>query len=268
MTIHLIGSEGFIGKAIQKNSKNVTLHCWSHKHKEKSNRFNLFDKGSWENLLNSHPDTVLLVSWPDLPNYSNCFHIYRNLSLMVELVEALIKSGCKNIIVSGTCYEYGDIDGCLEEDIEVKPNNAYAIAKDALRRSIEFICEKNSVRWVWARIFYPYGEDQNQNSLYPSLLRAIKKNDQEFNISSGNQKRDFISSDQVALNLLFLCTNFKAKGIFNCGSGVPTSIIEFVKKIIKKKGSSIIIRTGVCFDRFGEPEAFWANMKKFNSLKG
>lgn len=266
MLINVIGSEGFLGKALQKNSENINLHCWSHSSKNKKNKFDLFDKNSWENLLNSSPKTILLLSWPGLPNYQNPYHLTKNLPLFIELVEALIKVGCKNIIVSGTCYEYGNINGSLKEQQKVEPNNYYAIAKDALRRTIQTKCEVNNVRWVWVRIFYPYGIGQNQNSLFPSLLRAIKENKKEFKITSGNQKRDFISANQVALNLLTLCINSNAKGIYNCGTGSPLSIFEFVQKIVKEKNSPITIKRGFYSDRIGEPEAFWANMEKFNSL--
>ncbi len=264
--VNVIGSDGFLGKALQRNSKNINLHCWSHSFKKKKNKFDLFDRNSWENLLNSSPETVLLLSWPGLPNYQNPYHLTKNLPLFIELVEELFKVGCKNIIATGTCYEYGNINGSLDEQQTVEPNNYYAIAKDVLRRSIKFRCEENNVRWVWARIFYPYGIDQNQNSLFPSLLRAIKENKKEFNITSGNQKRDFISANQVALILLTLCINPNAKGIYNCGTGSPTSIFEFVQKIVKDNNSPIKIKRGFYSDRIGEPKAFWANMQKFNSL--
>lgn len=266
MMIHLIGSEGFIGKAIQKNAEKNSVHCWSHSYAKRENRFDLFDKSSWEILLNSSPKTVLLLSWPGLPNYNNSHHLTRNLPLFIELVEALVANGCKNIVVSGTCYEYGDINGCLEEKQKVDPNNSYAIAKDALRRSIQFICDENNVRWVWARIFYPYGLDQNKDSLFPSLIRAIEEKRENFNITSGNKKRDFISSNQVAQNLLTLCSHLEAKGIFNCGSGLPLSIFEFAQKVVKDKNSTISIIRGRYPDRIGEPESFWADMKKFNTL--
>ena len=98
------------------------------------------------------------------------------------------------------------------------------------------------------------------------MIRAIEEKKQEFNITSGNQKRDFISSKQVALNLLTLCSNLEAKGIFNCGSGSPLSIFEFAQSIVKDKNSSIsIIKGGYPF-RVGEPKSFWADMKKFNTL--
>ena len=266
MLINLIGSEGFIGKAIKKNSGKLKLKCWSHSYENVNNRFNLFEKDSWKNLLNSSPETVLLLSWPGLPNYNKNYHLTRNLPFFIEFVEALINAGCKNIIVSGTCYEYGNVNGCLEENQKVDPNNAYAIAKDALRRNVQYICEKNNVRWVWVRLFYPFGLDQNPLSLFPSLVKAINENKKEFNISSGNQKRDFISSDKVALNLLFLCINLEAKGIYNCGSGMPLSIYEFVKKIVKENNSSIFIKKGVYPDRIDEPKEFWADMRKFNLL--
>ena len=266
MEIHLIGSKGFIGKSIQKKSKNIDLHCWSHSNEENHNKFNLYDKQSWRDLISKSPETVLILSWPGLPNYNDPFHITRNLPLFIELVEALINSGCKNIIVAGSCYEYGDINGCINEEQIVRPNNFYAIAKDTFRRSIELMCNEKNIRWVWVRIFYPYGKDQNPNSLYPSLIRAIRENSNEFNTTSGNQKRDFISVDQVSMNLLALCKNLKARGIYNCGSGFPISISEFVQKIANDENSSIFIRKGGFPDRIGEPKEFWADMNKFESL--
>ncbi len=266
MTIHIIGSEGFIGKAIQRNAWNYKLQFWSHSYLKGYNNFDLLNQDTWQNLFNSSPETVLILSWPGLPNYNQSFHISRNLPLFIEFIEKLINIGCKNIICAGTCYEYGLLNGPLKEITNVKPISSYAKAKDSLRKKMELICKSNSVRWVWARIFYPYGIEQNENSLYPSLINSIKKNQIYFDITSGNQLRDFISSDQVAKNLLYLSASSEAYGIFNCGSGEPISIFDFVQKIVKEKKSSIKIRRGKYPDRDDEPKSFWADMSKFNSL--
>jgi len=245
---------------------NYKLQLWSHKYQKKENKFDLLDQNTWKYLLNSSPKTVILLSWPGLPNYNESFHISRNLPLFSKLIEKLINSGCQNIIGAGTCYEYGLQNGALKETDTVNPINSYAKAKDSLMRKMQLICTSNSVRWVWARIFYPYGIEQNKNSLYPSLINSINKNKLYFDITSGNQLRDFISSDQVAKNLLYLSSSSEAKGIFNCGSGDPLSIFDFVQRIIKEKKSSIQIRRGKFPERKDEPKSFWADMKKFNTL--
>ena len=266
MLLNLIGSEGFIGKAIKKNVLDFNLHCWSHKINKEENKFDLYDENSWKKLLNSSPKNVLLLSWPGLPNYDRNFHLEKNLPASIRLVENLVNSGCENIVISGTCYEYGMRTGALRENMKVNPVNSYALAKDYLRKKVQAICDKNNVKWAWSRIFYPYGVGQNKNSLYPSLLKAIEDNEKQFKMSSGKQIRDFISVDEVASNLLFLCNKKNACGIFNCGSGQPISITKFVENIIKIKKSNIHLKKNFYSDRNDEPDEFWADMTKFNLL--
>lgn len=266
MLLNLIGSEGFIGKAIKKNALDFNLCCWSHTSDRKENNFDLYNENSWSVLLSSSPKNVLLLAWPGLPNYDDSFHLEKNLPASIRLVEKLINSGCENIIITGTCYEYGMKTGALRENMKIKPVNSYGLAKDSLRRRVQEMCTKNNVRWAWSRIFYPYGRGQNKNSLYPSLLKAIEENEKQFKMSSGKQIRDFINVDKVAMNLLFLCSKKNVSGIFNCGSGHPISIAKFVEEIIKVKKSNICLEKNFFSDREYEPDAFWADMTKFNLL--
>ena len=47
------------------------------------------------------------------------------------------KFGVKNLLIAGTCYEYGLKNGALNEAISTEPQNSYAIAKDSLRRYLD-----------------------------------------------------------------------------------------------------------------------------------
>lgn len=266
--IHLIGSEGFIGRALQRvATDNEKLHCWSHKLSAPQNNFDLLDSTTWQQLLAQKPSCVILLSWPGLPNYHNSFHVTRNLPACISLVEKLVDNGLKRLVISGTCYEYGLQNGALLENQLTNPNNCYAIAKDSLRRTISHICNSNSVSWRWLRIFYPYGDGQNQSSLLPSLYKSIKLGNAFFPMSSGRQIRDFVAVDDVARQLLLLACHPSAYGLFNGGSGRPLSIREFVEEKIHEHGSNIQINAGAYPDRNDEPLAFWANMTKFDSLK-
>jgi len=266
MAIHIVGSEGFIGKAIQEIDSEETLVCWSHANKDNSNLFDLYNANSWVKLLECQPSTVIFLSWPGLPNYNELFHVTVNLRLCLEFFEKLVKSGCKKILVAGTCYEYGELSGCLHEDVTINPPNLYAIAKDSLRRSLEIFCHSGSTRLVWARVFYPYGLLQNPNSLFPSLVKAIVNQETAFEISSGRQIRDFIPVSALAKQLLILASHSDSNGIYNCGTGNPISIYEFVEGIIKDYDSSIKIKSFAHPDRTDESLAFWADMSKMNNL--
>ena len=264
--IHLVGSEGFIGKTIQRQCDESLLRCWSHSFKNKQN-FDLLDQNSWSNLLKENPTKVILLSWPGKPHsYNESFHIKENLISCINFLEALVENGLKKIIVAGTCYEYGMVNGQLKEYDITDPINPYAIAKDCFRKYLSQYCKDKGIAWVWVRIFYPYGEGQNPNSLYPSLMKHIREKKEFFNMSSGQQIRDFIKVDEVAKQFLYLANDKESNGIYNCGSGLPISLINFVESEIKKNNSSIKVNKGFYPDRINEPLGFWANMRKYKQL--
>jgi len=266
--IHLIGSEGFIGKAIKKKSSenNIKLICWSHTFRKTDNFFDLYDKKSWGNLLSSNPKKVILLSWPNLPNYNEKFHLTKNLISYIDLVEKLIDNGVEKLVFAGTCYEYGLQNGKLKENHPTEPMNLYAISKDCLRRTIKNMCERVNVKWCWLRIFYPYGDGQNPNSLIPSLEKSIKEKKEFFEMSSGTQIRDFIKVENVAQQLMSLAISTKSNGVYNGCSGNPKTLYEIVEKKIKDANSKIKIKTGVYPDREDEPKAFWGDKDKINNL--
>jgi dTDP-6-deoxy-L-talose 4-dehydrogenase (NAD+) len=265
--IHLIGSGGFIGKAVQRQGTAIGLHCWSHSSENPGNSFDLLNSSSWDPLLRCKPETVILLSWPGLPNYQKSFHITQNLPAAVALVEQLIRAGIKRIVIAGTCYEYGLQNGPLQEDQPTNPVNLYAIAKDSLRGTVASLCAQHQVTWCWLRIFYPYGEGQNPKSLLPSLEQAIQAGEATFPMSSGRQLRDFLSVDEVANQLLLLAMHPKSSGIYNGGSARPRSLREVAEERIAALGSSIQITLGAFPDRTDEPLAFWADMTRLKQLK-
>ena len=118
---------------------------------------------------------------------------------------------------------------------------------------------------AWARIFYPYGSHQNPSSLYPSLIKAIAANQATFQIGSGRQIRDFVEVSVVAKQLMQVSLDPLAEGVFNCGSGVPMSVLEFVETAIRERGSPMIVERSKLPDRQDEPLAFWADMTNLHS---
>jgi nucleoside-diphosphate-sugar epimerase len=265
-TIHLLGSGGFIGRALQREAVGIQLHCWSHRQSDPGHNFNLLDPSSWEPLLKSQPTHAILLSWPGLPNYQEPFHITRNLPACINLIEQLVGAGLQRLVVAGTCYEYGLQNGALKEDQFTDPVNCYAIAKDTLRRVISSCYGQQSLQWCWARIFYPYGHGQNPNSLLPSLLKALEMGEKTFPMGSGRQLRDFITVNEVACQLLTLATHHHAQGIYNVGSGLPRSVLEIAEEAILSHRGNIRLEKGVFPDRSDEPVAFWAHVDKFHTL--
>jgi dTDP-6-deoxy-L-talose 4-dehydrogenase (NAD+) len=155
---------------------------------EKENYFNFFNQ----------PDIVIHLAWEGLPNYQALFHFEENLWKHYRLLKNLIHNGLEDITVAGTCLEYGFKEGCLLENMETGPSNAYSIAKDTLRKFLQQLQQVHPFSLKWVRLFYMFGKGQNPKSLFSMLDRAIENNQESFPMSGGEQIRDYLPVQMVA----------------------------------------------------------------------
>ena len=276
MKIAITGATGFIGQHVRnvlaKTDNDVVLVVrYVERVGDKSAREEIVAadlsqaRTDWFELF-GRPDVVLHLAWGGLPNYMDCYHVDVELPTQLRFLTALIKSGLKKLVVTGTCYEYGLSSGALSEDQETNPNTPYGIAKDRLRKELFELRSTQHFDLTWARIFYPYGEGQSESSIYSQLTRAISDNEKEFAIGSGTQMLDFIQVTTVAKALLAFVTEIKGIGLINVGSGDPQTVIEFVERLICRFESNIVPKVGVINDREYESISFWSDNNLLESL--
>ena len=221
-------------------------------------------ENDWFELLGK-PDAVLHMAWGGLPNYMDNYHVDVELPMQARFLTAIVNSGLKKLVVTGTCYEYGLSSGALSENQETNPNTPYGVAKDNLRRELFDLQSVKNFDLTWARIFYPYGEGQSEKSLYTQLRDAILHN-QDFLMGNGQQVLDFIQVEKAVNALLLFVTTNNCLGIVNVGSGKPQSVSDFVKDQIQNFQSEIIPRLGSIPDRDFEPVSFWSNNSRLDSI--
>ena len=147
-----------------------------------------------------------------------------------------------------------------------KPNNPYGLAKDTLRRQLENLKKDYFFKLTWARLFYLYGEGQSEKSLYSQLKRAIDKGDSVFNLSGGEQLRDFLPVNEIANYLVSIALMNQDNGIVNICSGVPISIRDLVQNWLMMNQWSIKLNFGYYPYPDYEPMAFWGDCNKLNKI--
>jgi dTDP-6-deoxy-L-talose 4-dehydrogenase (NAD+) len=223
------------------------------------------DRSDWFDYL-GRPDVLLHLAWGGLPNYLDSYHVEVELPLQTKFLSRVISSGLTNLVVTGTCYEYGLTRGALVESQETNPNTPYGIAKDLLRKELFEIQLRQNFELTWARIFYPYGDGQSEISIYSQLRAAMLNGDQQFKMGSGKQILDFISVEKVASTLVSLTTRSAGEGLVNIGSGEPQSVLDFAKDQIRVLGAQLEPLVGALPDRNFESQAFWADASKLRSL--
>ena len=278
MKILVTGASGFIGNYVveemmkyghkiiassKENSKKI-YSTWRDKvdyiqadlNEDKQNWFTFFDK----------PDQIIHLAWEGLPNYEKLFHLERNLPNNYFFLKNMIENGLKKVVVTGTCLEYGMQNGVLKEDLETKPENPYALAKDCLKKYLEQLQKKIAFDLKWIRLFYMYGKGQSQNSILSKLEEALEKSDKVFNMSAGEQLRDYLPVEKVAEYIVKISIQDKITGTINCCSGEPISIRKLVENFLAYNNKKIELNLGY-FSYFDyEPMAFWGDNAKLKEV--
>jgi dTDP-6-deoxy-L-talose 4-dehydrogenase (NAD+) len=114
-------------------------------------------------------------------------------------------------------------------------------------------------RLKWLRLFYTYGEGQSENSLLRQLQRALDRGDAEFNMSPGDQLRDYLPVGQMADRIVRAGLDLNRSGIFNCCSGQPVSVSTLVEDYIARHGGKIRLNKGYYPYPDYEPHSFWGH---------
>jgi nucleoside-diphosphate-sugar epimerase len=215
------------------------------------------------------PEALIHLAWAGLPNYKNFFHIGKNLPADLAFLEAVVAAGVPQLVVAGTCLEYGMQYGPLTEDMETKPHTPYGFAKDTLRRSLQLLQLERPFMLQWMRLFYMHGWGQNPNSLLAHLDRAIDRGDSVFDMSAGDQLRDYLAIEDVADNFALVLENpDRCNGVINCCSGRPISVFDLVSQRCEARASTIRLNRGHFPYPDYEPLAFWGIPEKLNLLRG
>lgn len=212
------------------------------------------------------PNVLIHLAWDGLPNYKSLHHFETELPRQYHFLKTMIDAGLPSLVVTGTCFEYGMQSGPLSSDILTKPNNPYGYAKDTLRKQLEFKKSLTPFNLTWARLFYMFGEGQSNTSLYPMLKDAVSRGDKVFNMSGGEQLRDYLRVEEVAHQIIKLAISQQNAGAINLCSGKPISIRKLVEKWISENDWEIELNLGCYPYPDYEPMAFWGKSENLNKI--
>lgn len=269
--ILITGGSGFIGQYVLHHLKTMKQKF----HFMVRNKKPLFDQQSnavYSNLSSITSEelekynTLIHLAWEGLPNYSSLFHIEKNLMENYLFIKKAVESGIKTICISGTCYEYGLQNGCLTEETLPLPYTPYALAKDTLRKMLEELQKQFDFRLIWLRLWYVYGENQSPHSILSQLQKSLDDNNEFFNMSRGEQLRDYLPVEVMAQYIVEIATHPLASGIYNVCSGTPISIRRLVENYLDSTNQQIKLNLGYYPYPNYEPMAFWGDNTKMKKL--
>lgn len=243
MKVLVTGGTGFVGGSIRREltKKGVSVKLLVRKkvvtsvNEELEIVGDVFDLKAfeWAEKLKD-VDTVIHCAW--YVKHSDYLVSVENLHCMIgtlELIKAIsIQRDC-TFIGLGTCFEYDLSERFLSPDTSENPNCLYAECKLAVKRLSWKILEDSSSSIIWARLFYLYGQGEQSDRLYPSVVQAIKCN-QSIALTHGNQVRDYLQIDDAARQICDLIFDKGPSKVVNICSEKGQTIKEFLQGKIHK----------------------------------
>jgi len=205
------------------------------------------------------PQILIHLAWPDLSSYHDPVHIEQHLWDSYRFIVDMAEAGVQRVSCIGTCYEYGLQEGCLAEDQATAPVTAYGVAKDCLRRMLEYRLASTSTDLRWLRPFYTHGQGQQSRALLPQLDHAIDTGQATFPMSGGEQVRDYLEVSELAQAIAKTTLQSEVSGVINICSGKPTSVRALVEEHIKSRDSSIRPEFGHFPYPSHTPMTFWGD---------
>jgi dTDP-6-deoxy-L-talose 4-dehydrogenase (NAD+) len=125
----------------------------------------------------------------------------------------------------------------------LKPETSYAGAKAAAFFMLSNWFADAGVDFSWGRLFYLYGEGEDQRRLVP-YIRSQLSNGLIAELTSGNQIRDFLDIEiagQMIAELAFATST----GATNICSGVPITVRQLAERIADDYARRDLLKFGV-----------------------
>lgn len=226
----------------------------------------IHDESSYKNIPKEPFDALVHLAWSDLEDYRSLTHMEKLLPADMQFLRTMAENKIPKIFVSGTCFEYGLQEGCMSEEMLSAPLLPYSMAKDFLRKYLQELQKNQYFHLQWGRLFYVYGLGQSPKSLLPLLDQAIKRGESTFNMSGGEQLRDYLPVETMAEKIATVLESDHFNGIINICSGKPVSVLHLVEKHITKAKASIQLNLGYYPYPNYEPMAYWGNNTTFATL--
>jgi nucleoside-diphosphate-sugar epimerase len=184
------------------------------------------------------PDVCYHLAWFTSPGlYVNAVpENLSSLSAAANLFALLDRVGCGAIVFAGTCAEYGPAPEPIPEERRPRPRTVYGAAKLAAGTAGVAAAAAAGTTFAWARIFYPYGPDDQRDRFVPRLLRRLTLRQPVELPNRPDELRDYLYVDDVASALVTL-GDAGHHGVANVCSGDATSMADLVARAAAAAGS-------------------------------
>lgn len=159
-----------------------------------------------------------------------------------------------------------------DESSKLHPSSVYGITKQVQEQLVMTVCPSIGIEGVALRYQNVYGPGQSLSNPYTGILSIFSNlimQGKAINIfEDGRESRDFVYVDDVVEATRLALTHGGAAGqIFNVGTGVPVSVMEVARTLVRLFDTPVPIEVSGNF-RLGDIRHNYADMTRIRETLG
>jgi nucleoside-diphosphate-sugar epimerase len=207
---------------------------------------------SWWSEQCQSVDVVVHAAWYTVPG--KYLQAPQNMDCLIgslNLAKGAAKAGVKRFVGIGTCFEYDLANGMLSVETPLKPLTPYAGAKASLYLSLLEWLPSQSIQFAWCRLFYLYGEGEDERRLVSYIRKQLDKG-KPAELTSGKQIRDFLDVLDAGRKIAEVALSERT-GPMNICSGKPVTVRQLAEQIADEYGRKDLLQFGARPDNLLDP---------------
>jgi dTDP-6-deoxy-L-talose 4-dehydrogenase (NAD+) len=197
-------------------------------------------------------DIVIHAAWHVEPG--QYLESEKNVDCLIGSLELVRGAACAKVarfIGVGTCFEYELSESRLSIQTPLKPLTTYAAAKTSLFTFGSTYLPARGTDFVWVRLFYLYGEGEDERRLVPYVRGKISKGETA-ELTEGKQIRDYLDVSQAGNQIAEVALGTEL-GPVNICSGLAMTVRELAEKIAKEYGRLDLLSFGKKAENINDP---------------
>lgn len=188
----------------------------------------IFNFNEFIRVFDWKPQAIIHTAWITTPGvYKSDLSNFQYAQFTINLARFVVNSDLAHLIVLGTCAEYGyQKDPCRAGLTNLTPVSLYAQQKVEAFNQVRDLMQDSNVKLTWARVFYPYGPNQDQKRLIPLLIRSLM-NREPIILADVSSRYDWITTRDVS-SAISWCLNYNLPTEIDIGTSFGFTNLELL----------------------------------------
>ncbi len=242
MKILVIGSNGFIGKAVCHELRSDHEVFCADRSVDADFKIDLLEKESIRKVLTDISPEIIINCAGVVENSEKAILTNPVVTLNLLQVISELKVRSRKIVLTGSAGEYGEVMGneAVKEEVALRAESFYGRSKILESSVALYFKDVQKLPVVIARIFNPIGIGMHPRFLLPKIIATVSGTEEgkagKIEVNRLDARRDYIDVRDVAGAIKDIAEKKTKHSTYNIGSGISTSNKELIDIIIKESG--------------------------------